>query len=508
MIEFNRKIPTTMATQHPDNAQAPYWETDGDGFVSALEEVQECYSAYKDLGCEEFMWDWEGKHVDEAVIDKLFTQYHDFFKKKQLGRDIFLTYRIPNIWQEKGYSLARAFMTILTAQDFARDLGFERPPIWEVILPMCDEARKMIYIQKAFTQMAKFKQKIFNNGTKDKFNYINVLPLIEGVKELTAPKKILQDYLRLHQKEYKFKPPYLRAHIARSDPALNSGLIPAVLAAKVAISEYYKFEEETGVKVFPALGAGTLPFRGSLNPYYIDDFIQEYGGIRTVYIQSAFRYDFPLKVVKEALAKLNKELALTSPKIFTAREVKDIGKINEIFTNYYRRTIERLAPLIDKFSKKIPHRRERMLHIGLFGYSRSLGKKKLPRAIPFTATFYSLGIPPELIATGRGLGEIKKQSLLGALENNYLNLKKDLTFAGNFLNKENLKFLAKKFSAFREIEKDIVLIEDYLGEKLGPKSIKHFIHRNQVSSVYLLWKNKKDCSREILAAAKIRRSLG
>ncbi|MFA6549419.1 MAG: phosphoenolpyruvate carboxylase, partial [Candidatus Margulisiibacteriota bacterium] len=58
-----RIIPATMATQHPDNANAPYWERDGDGFVSVHEELDECVSSMRDLGTQEFMWDWEGKYA-------------------------------------------------------------------------------------------------------------------------------------------------------------------------------------------------------------------------------------------------------------------------------------------------------------------------------------------------------------------------------------------------------------------------------------------------------------
>ena len=50
---MTRKIPVTMATQHPDNARAPYWERDGDGFVNIYEELEECMSCYRDLRSEE-----------------------------------------------------------------------------------------------------------------------------------------------------------------------------------------------------------------------------------------------------------------------------------------------------------------------------------------------------------------------------------------------------------------------------------------------------------------------
>lgn len=64
-----RKIPTTMATQHPDNAAKPYWNSRA--FVSTNAEIKECYLCFSDLGIDEYNWDWEGKFVDESVVDRL-----------------------------------------------------------------------------------------------------------------------------------------------------------------------------------------------------------------------------------------------------------------------------------------------------------------------------------------------------------------------------------------------------------------------------------------------------
>jgi phosphoenolpyruvate carboxylase len=94
-----------MATQHPDNAAPVYWGKEA--FLTAEEEVEECYRCYKDLGCQEYMWDWEGKYVDEATVDKLLTRYLDFFKQRPLGRELHLTVRIPNVWFEKTTRTAR-----------------------------------------------------------------------------------------------------------------------------------------------------------------------------------------------------------------------------------------------------------------------------------------------------------------------------------------------------------------------------------------------------------------
>ena len=520
-MKHQRKIPATMATQHPDHANVPYWKespvpsaltgpgsaTAGQAFVSAQEEVEECISAFQDLRCQEFMWDWEGKYVDEAVVDKLFSNYYDFFKKIRLGRDLFLTFRLPNIWEEKGYRLARAYIGILTFEDLANDLGFSDPPIFEVILPMTDEAKKLIYLQKTFTQVASLKRQTFGDK-ESRLTYLRVIPLIEGVSQLTESGRILRQYLELHQQEFGRGIDYLRPFVARSDPSLNDGLVPATVAAKVALSEYYRFEDETGIPVFPIIGVGCLPFRGGLSPDRLKTFLEEYRGVRTVTIQSAFRYDFPREKVKKAIEILNRSLKKGKASRFSPEEIRLGVKLNTLFSRFYRDSVESLAGLINEFAKFIPQRRERMLHFGLFGYARGIRGIRLPRAIGFTAALYSFGIPPELIGTGRGLAEARKRGLLEVLEKFYVHFRQDIIEAGNYLNKENLAFLAKQYPAWAEIKKDITALEEYLQEELGPRKPDHYLHRNLVSSVYLLWRDGRDCTGHILEAAKIRRSLG
>ena len=505
--QIKRKIPATMATQHPDNVSAPFWKENKDPFISTIEEVEEAFRSYRDYMCDEYMWDWEGKHVDEAVVDKLFTTYYTFFKKRQLGKDIFLTFRLPNIWLEKSYRIARAYMAILTSVDFSNALKVASPPVFEVILPMTDKAEKLIYLQKTFAQIAKFKDKAFGEKVKV-FNYLRVIPLIEGINELTSSKKILLDYVRLHKKEYKSPPEYLRPFIARSDPALNAGVVSATIAAKIALSEFYKFSEESGVPVFPIIGVGALPFRGGLSPSAVRNFLDEYSGIRTVTIQSAFRYDYPADESRKAVRYLNKMLKTGSPKLYSLPDIKNGKRLISIFSNHYCKTIEEIAGTVNSLSEYIPRRRERMLHIGLFGYSRGIGKKKLPRAITFTAALYSLGIPPELIGVGRGIREMINKKLDRDLTLFYKNFISDMIMAGNYLNKENLYFLSKTEKAWGDIAEDIKLIEEFIGKELGPSDTRHFIHRNITSNIYFLWKEKKDPKEQIIEAGRIRQSLG
>jgi phosphoenolpyruvate carboxylase len=83
-----------MSTQHPDNASNPEWNKEE--VINGNAEVLEAYYAYSILGCQEVMWDSEGKDTDTCVARKLLQKYWDYFASHTIGEDIFLTYRIPN----------------------------------------------------------------------------------------------------------------------------------------------------------------------------------------------------------------------------------------------------------------------------------------------------------------------------------------------------------------------------------------------------------------------------
>ena len=57
---------------------------------------------------------------------------------------------------------------------------------------------------------------------------IEVIPLIENFDSILVADKIVEPYIKT------VKPKYLRVFIARSDPALNYGLLSAVLLSKLA----------------------------------------------------------------------------------------------------------------------------------------------------------------------------------------------------------------------------------------------------------------------------------
>ncbi|MHA1255980.1 MAG: phosphoenolpyruvate carboxylase, partial [Promethearchaeota archaeon] len=72
-------------------------------------------------------------------------------------------------------------------------------------------------------------------------------------------------------------------------------------------------------------------------------------------------------------------------------------EVIERYSEEYSKQVFQLAPLINSVSEFIPKRRKRKLHIGLFGYCRKMGDFCLPRAIKFTASLSSLGLPPSIL---------------------------------------------------------------------------------------------------------------
>ena len=503
---MKRKIPSTMATQHPDNAHGPFWD-DGDGFVAAHEEPEECLVCFRDLGVQEFMWDWEGKYADESVIDKLFSKHYAYFKKHLLGRDAFLTFRLPNVWQEKGYSLIRALMVILTSEDFAQDLAFRARPLFEVILPMTERAEQLMYIQTSFRKLAHFKDKVFNHHKNNNTDYVEVIPLVEGVEDQLHITKLLDAYVRLHERFFHRKPAYIRPFLARSDPALISGFVANVLANKVALSEVYTFAKKSGVGAFPIIGAGGLVFRGGLNPARIKKFAAEYAGVRTATVQSAFRYDYPLNQVKKAIQYLHRELPKGKVQFITDTDRAALLRVIEKFSAMYQSTLTKLVKDLEPVFGAVPKRRERRQHIGLLAYGRRMGKSTLPRAISFTAALYSIGAPPEFIGLGRTLASLSDQEQK-ILVKYYRFFADDVREAGRYINRENIETLARGNPSWRLVAEDVALAEKFLGARFAPKSTKELLHHSLTSQLLLQRNNKEAVSRLIVETGKLRRSLG
>jgi len=230
---------------------------------------------------------------------------------------------------------------------------------------------------------------------------------------------------------------YQRVFLARLDPAMNYGLVSAVLLNKIGLQRLQRLSEETGIEIYPILGVGSAAFRGNLKPQTVERVAEEYPSVHTFTVQSAFKYNHPPDEVRKAVRKLQKR------KTGLPREV-DEERCLEIIRKYsrgYQKQITILATVINKIAKYVPRRRKRKLHIGLFGYSRNMGEITLPRAITFTAALYSIGLPPEILG-------------LNALNNNdfrfirevYLNFEDDIRDSLRYFNPDT-GFLPKDLEA-------------------------------------------------------------
>lgn len=501
---IKRKIPATLATQHPDHGAKPYWHYEA--YISTQFEAEETYLAFSELGIEEYKWDWEGKLVDESILERLFSTYYKFFKKNPLGVDTFLTFRLPNPKVETEFRIGRAFMNLASAASIAKHFELPSPPLFEVILPMTEGPEEMLSIQLAYKQMHLLTHPLYR--LEGILTIPRIIPLFEDVNTIINSDKILEKYLNSYKKAFKRLPPYMRPYMARSDPALNFGIVPTVLAIKIGLSRYLKLEKKLNIPLYPMIGAATLPFRGGLNPLKIDKFIEEYKGIRTTTIQSAFRYDFDKTKVKTAIAKLNKLLPLGKADSISAKEEKILQDLIPFFEEPYRETIEGISTMINKVASYFPRRRERVQHTGLYGYSRGVGKVKLPRAIGFTGALYSIGVPPELIGSGRGLKKVQKLGHLDLIKKYYKFIKEDLIEAGRHLNKENLAKLSSQSEEWKKIAEDILNIEEIFNIKLGPKTEEEIKHASVSRKILALLNKNENPQKEIEKAAVLRHSLG
>ena len=527
-VEFDeeKKIPRTMSTQHPDNVNVPGW-CDG-GIIDGNAEICEAHFAYETLGCQEVMWDSEGKDVDTRVVRKLLDRYWEYFLDHIIGKDIFLTYRIPNpkIEVVERKVVVETLQNIAVAYDVASSFyKKDVTPIFEVILPFTTNGKELIilhnYYKKSIVadedvvlyESAKVKDWVGSFKPKS----INVIPLVEDFDSLLAIDSIVKPYIDA------VKPRHIRVFIARSDPALNYGLSCAVLLSKIALSKLKTLEKKQEVTIHPIIGVGSKPFRGHLSPENLENFLQEYRGLSTVTIQSAVRYDYPLEQVKECVRLLNEKLPNGEPISIEPQEEKMLLGILQKCRLQYENVVETLASLVNSIAPYVPQRRARKLHIGLFGYSRNVAGVSLPRAIPFAASLYSIGIPPEFI--GSKVLEDLNEDELDLIQKYYVNIKHDFSIVGGYVSLQNVNMIienckkvaerantnAEKLkSALTKIMNDLKAAEEKLDIKLGPKSPTQKRHENFTNNFLIAYIEREDdeARKALIEAAKLRRCLG
>jgi phosphoenolpyruvate carboxylase len=450
-----KKIPKCMSTQHPDNVNTPFFAKNG--ALSCEEEVQEAYYAFSHLGCDEQMWDCEGKEVDNFVVKKLLTKYKNYFKENKLGEDVFLTLRVPNPNIER----AEAKILLETLESIPRSFdaskifyGEDISPIFEVILPMTTSSKSLDRIYSYYKNfvIGKQNQTFLNDDItiakwigEFKPKEINVIPLFEDKNHLLAAHKITEEYIQNKDIDHQ------RVFLARSDPAMNYGLINAVILNKIALKNLQSTSENLNVDIYPIIGIGSAPFRGNLNPDNVERVLKEYPSAHTFSIQSSFKYDNGPEKVKKALKTIENNKKSQAQDIDEEQYIPLIEK----YALEYQKQLQKLANIINKVAKNVPNRRKRKLHIGMFGYSRNLNGVSLPRAISFTCALYSIGLPPEVLginALGNNMEEIY---------NVYENFEIDLIDTLKYINFDNPYLDPKIVQTINDLDLDFQLNSEH-----------------------------------------------
>ncbi|MGC8670729.1 MAG: phosphoenolpyruvate carboxylase [Thermoprotei archaeon] len=509
-------IPRTMSTQHPDNARTPNWAT-GD-VLEGEEEVHEAYLAYKRYGCQEVMWDAEGKDVDAHVVRKLLSKYPTYFRKRVIGVDVFLTYRLPNPRLEKAER--KVLMETLDHIPMSYDVSSEfygkeaHPPIFEAIMPFTQSADDLIATFNYYKEAVAGREDIKIKGdltVKEWLGEVNpkivsVIPLFEDRVGLTNAGSIMQSYLEHSRVSY------ARAFIGRSDPAMSHGMISAVLYSKVALSSLKKLEKRTGKPIYPMLGVGSLPFRGHMSPLTYKNVLQEYAGVNTFTIQSAFKYDYDEAAVRQAISDINAFSVGEATLMDNEQQVIDIA---DRLTAHYIKEISGLSGLVNALAALMPSRRARRSHRGIFGYGRKSGRATLPRAIVFTAAFYTIGFPPELL----GLSALSKLSgsELEVVRANFKSMDEELKAAANFFSWDSFNVVkedgirgVKIGSSIKDYLEADVRQAEQMGIDLGPRDyagMKHGLF-SFMSLMSLNQGRSDEAASHVMEAAVIRRSLG
>jgi phosphoenolpyruvate carboxylase len=464
-------IPKTMSTQHPDNVNNPFFVQNG--VMSGEDEIQEAFYAYSHLGIQEQMWDVEGKEVDPYVVKKLLSRYESYFRKHVLGIHKRLILRVPNPEVEKAEAkvLLETLESIPRSYD-ANALFYEKAiaPIFEIILPLTSSAQQLLRIHRYYTQFVsgKAQQIIDDQGTTLKQwigdfkpERVEVIPLFEDKEGMLQAKDILKEYFNgISPETIKHQ----RVFFARSDPAMNYGMLSAVLLNKLALQDMAELEQETGIKIYPIIGVGSAPFRGHLTPERVDKVLKEYPSVHTFTIQSAFKYDHDVNEVEAGIDKINK--SQTSAPL--AIDAKQALELIERYAHAHEAHVLANSSLINRLAKYVPSRRLRKLHIGLFGYSRRLKGESLPRVITFTAALYSLGCPPELF----GLECLSANDLV-FVRQHILNFDEDILAALKYYNpdspcvSEPLKAFIQEHFPNHETDANHLKVSSFIIEKVN-----------------------------------------
>ncbi len=393
-----QNIPVLMATQHPDSTV----------YVSASREVDEAIDVFTKYASDEIMVDYEGKltpyHQPEWIIDKCINE------GVELGAKKLITVRIPNDFLEDKSRHMHSLLTVALANIKAAKHGFP-PPICYVVLPMFEDTVHASTIQRRIIKL----QLLVEEEMGERIGSTPmVVPLLETVSKHIRAEPIAEAFRVSLLKNAGVYLEKMRVFLGKSDAALENGNLASTLSLTIALSSLARWSEEAGIQVYPIIGMGKPPFRGFLHPRYIDSWIQSWRGYKTVTIQSALRYNTPYEEYTSTIEKLRDNSGL-EPLVLDIDQEKMLRMIIRESAKTYEKRLRSMTSRIIEVAKHMPRTRDR---ITFTEYGRGKGDARLPRAITFTATCYTMGVPPTLLDTDaltsswRHISELPQTDLL------------------------------------------------------------------------------------------------
>lgn len=478
------RVPATMATQDPDSATAYI------SFDKEMDETVECLSSREDggFGIEEFVIDFAGKLTPFQHIEEIVQKIGEIGLTPSFNVNI--TPSVPSGSYEFGFRRMAIFQKIIEINYILRN-ETNGGAIYEAIHPLTESPKELTRIEMNFNILKNYILETIDPTAKLKD--VQIIPFIKDLTSLLKISNIISEYFKAYPSM--LAPlDYLRVFLGRSDTALFTGLVPSTLASKIAISDLAIISEELNTPIFPILNAGYLPFRGFVNPSNLNSILNEYSGIKTIAIPTSLRNDIDRKETQKMVVLLKDRLPTQKVKTFSKREKNEIINIIGLFTEKYLETVCEIF-FNSRIFELIPSRREKQVapqnseikknqllikNLAELCTDNKVAKSLLKlenlkfesylEVIPFTATLYSIGLPPELIGTGRGLNAVsewRSESLERLLETYYSSLKDSLDFASRFICIDAFeKVLPKKVCEL--VREDIKQIKEFIDVDINP----------------------------------------
>jgi len=501
-------IPIFMATQHPDSALR---------YFSAKEEVNEaiCDVLPRNaggFGCDEKMIDYEGKLTPFLQPVWILKKIKELEVHRVVpGKDFLLTVRCSTFSKE---SPERHIISLLSAvmANVMSVKEFDTCVVKYIVHPMSLNVRELIGVQRRILKLMEFAREELGLASDEQ---VSVIPLVEDSCVMLRIDELLESYVTMAKRSLGVYLDHIRVFLGKSDAALAYGHVTSAIAIKIALFKLWELADEMGMYIFPIIGSGTLPFRGHLSPNNVDYFTNTYRGYFTLTLQTSFRYDYAREDVLSAMNLIRIRRGRRPMEIESSREI--LIRVLRALTSAYLETILKMSGIILKIADSIPTRRER---VEREAYGRELSQavmftrnKRLldlysasktifPRAIRFTASLYTLGIPPTLIGLGRGLKILSSKERDEVLTM-YPMLERDLKYDSKFTALDVARKYVPNF-IMQDIIEDFEFLKSYFDLEFTCDEE----YENTLMTIYEELSKGRDASEYIVKAAVMRKSLG